>query len=178
VLDSYASRRLRYPDDLGRPQRLADGYTLTVELEPERRAADGAAASGSAYRGVARVRVALARGGGEPRPIGAGQAVYRDERPRAARADGPVRQLCALVDYRYARYTARPARTLDPFIVRGAWRDVQVWVPPLGAGEPGAPGGGTITVVVKTFPLLSWLWAGLALLLGATLAITVRAWRR
>ena len=37
--------------------------------------------------------------------------------------------MCEILDYRYARYVSDSDQMIHPFIHRGAWRDVQVWLP-------------------------------------------------
>lgn len=93
---------------------------------------------------------------------------------------GPVRQLCQILDYRYARYVSTPAYIVDPFIHRGLLEDTQLWVSPVYDNSE-TDGNRRIdpvraTVVIRTFPLMSWLWVGLFVLLTAALVLTIRAW--
>lgn len=157
VLDRYSQRLLVYPRDFGTPQRFADGYTLTLDLDGPRPGPDG-------VRTHADIRLIL-QAGGRTLIDRTGEAVAIATLPTADQ--GPVRQMCEILDYRYARYAAGKTRMLDPFLHRGAWRDVQVWVP---AVEHGAAGV-SVPVVIKTYPLAAWVWVGLALLLlGAGVA--------
>jgi cytochrome c-type biogenesis protein CcmF len=99
--------------------------------------------------------------------------------------------MCELIDYRYARYLGGPRRMIHPFIHRGLWRDVQVWFPAVEYGATSeAAGAGALSaarqaskvpVVLKVFPLLSWVWIGLLLALGGAAVLTfqeLRAGRR
>ncbi len=91
-----------------------------------------------------------------------------------------MRELCRVLDYRYARFVDDGTSRLDPFIHRGWLRDVQVWLPPSGfveAGGASAPREADLLVVVRIFPLMSWLWVGLALVVIAALVLTVDAAR-
>ena len=67
---------------------------------------------------------------------------------------------------------------IDPFIHRGLWRDVQVWLPALeyrveGDGDMSelrAPS--TVPVVLKIYPMMTWMWLGLAIaIIGAAVAM-------
>jgi cytochrome c-type biogenesis protein CcmF len=86
-----------------------------------------------------------------------------------------------MLDYRYARYIRDADYRLDPFIRRGFWRDVQVWLPALDykLNADGAPErqSTSVTVVIKTSPLISWLWLGLLLALAGGVMMTLFAWR-
>ena len=57
-----------------------------------------------------------------------GQTLYRDARSAIAGYAGPVRQICEILDYRYARYADQPGYVLHPVIDRGWARDLQLWV--------------------------------------------------
>jgi len=101
-----------------------------------------------------------------------GHALYQDARKLPPAYQGPVRQLCEILDYRYARHVGDPGYVLHPFIVRGWAEDLQVWVPAspglMNIGEEGdvTPG----VVVVRRYPFVSLLWFGLlAMLLGILL---------
>ncbi len=177
VLDSYARRTLNYPQDFGVPQRFPDGYSLVVDVARDGYQADGG--RGEGFRAVAEVTLELRRAGGSESVRGS--TLYRDDRAPAAGDRGSVRQLCEILDYRFARYSSGPSYMLDPFIHRGLWRDVQVWVPAVeyatSNGAP-VPQATPVTVVVKAYPLISWLWSGLAVALVAALALAVTAWRQ
>lgn len=96
-----------------------------------------------------------------------GETLYRDSRAPPERYDGPLRQICEMLDYRYARHMGRPGYLLDPLIDQGWEHAVQFWVSPAGVVEAlaGRAGGRAVFVVVKVFPLISLLWSGLVLLL-------------
>jgi cytochrome c-type biogenesis protein CcmF len=96
-----------------------------------------------------------------------GQTLYRDTRAPLERYDGPLRQICEMLDYRYARHVGRSGYLLDPLIDQGWGHAVQFWVSPAGVVEALAGRGGerAVFVVVKVFPLISLLWGGLVLLL-------------
>ena len=96
-----------------------------------------------------------------------GQTLYRDSRAPPERYDGPLRQICELLDYRYARHVGTPGYLLQPLIDQGWANAVQFWVSPAAVVESleDRPGGAEMFVVVKVFPFLSLLWAGLLLVL-------------
>ena len=175
ILNSYAQKMITWPDDFDRPIRLPDGFTVSVRLEGETETPDGA--RGGGFRSVARLGWELAQ---DSRVIESeeGHSVYRDDRPPAAGDRGPVRLMCEILDYRYARYAGGETQMIHPFIHRGLLRDVQVWLPALDYATGLAAGGAaaaatsrqltTVPVVLKVYPLISLLWIGLAfVLLGA-----------
>lgn len=102
----------------------------------------------------------------------AGQTLYRDSRPGAERYGGPLRQVCELLDYRYARHVTTPGYLLDPLISHQWGRSVQFWLSPAAlalspaelAAEPPV-----VIAVIKVFPFLSLLWLGLGLCLAGAL---------
>ena len=170
VFDSYAQRMIAWPEDFGAPIRFPDGFALSVTLEEQGDHADGA--RGSGFRSIGQVAWQLERDGRVIEAAG-GHAVYRDERPPAAGEHGPVRLMCEILDYRYARYASEAGQMIHPFIHRGPWRDVQVWLPAVESAQAGA-GPQTrraVPLVLKVYPLLSWLWVGLAMMLAGV------AWR-
>ena len=137
MFDSYAQRMVAYPDDFGGPIRFPDGFTLSVALEEDGAHADGG--PGQGFRSIGRVAWQLERDG-EIVEAADGHAVYRDERPPLAGDYGAVRLMCEILDYRYARYASDADQMIHPFIHRGAWRDVQVWLPAI-EYEQGTDGG-------------------------------------
>lgn len=145
VLDSYAQAVLHWPDDFGRPVALADGHTVRLGLA-----------------GPAGVEVAWS----QARAQGSGLALYRDD---AGAERGPVRLICEMLDYRYARYAAGDAQRIEPFVHRGLWRDVQVWIGGLRVVD-GAPQPGRVALVLKVLPMVSWMWIGFGIALAGGLA--------
>jgi cytochrome c-type biogenesis protein CcmF len=183
VFDLYNWRQLRFPDDFEKPIRFPWGYEVTVAVDHEALVADGArtGAADGGFRAVARVRWSLARDGATIESAD-GEAVYRDARAPPLRGLGPVRLMCEILDYRYARTVSGDVQMIDPFIHRGLWRDVQVWLPAVeyrreaeasdtsGLAALRAPS--TVPVVLKIFPMMTWLWVGLVVAwLGAAVAM-------
>mgnify|MGYP006189732435 CR=1 FL=1 len=78
---------------------------------------------------------------------------------------GPVRQICEILDYRYARYADQPGYVLHPFIDRGWARDLQLWVATSSAvaALEGGPQAAQAVVVLRVLPFASLLWIGLTL---------------
>jgi len=180
VLDSYAQSVFSYPEDFNTPKRFPDGYTVTIDLETTPYQADGGrGAPAGAFRAVSVVDLKIQREGETSQTIG-GEVLYRNERAPLAAGGGPVRQLCQILDYRYARYVSSPAYIVDPLIHRGVLRDTQLWVSPVYVTSETDNGHRTdplqATVVVRTYPLLSWLWVGLGMILIAALVLTLQAW--
>src|SRR5690606_31170275 len=118
---------------LGQPIALPDGYEVTVWFEGGGAAADGA--RGEGFRSVGKVGWQLVDDG-RVLEAGEGHTVYRDDRPPASGEKGPVRLMCEILDYRYARYVSGDSETIHPLIHRGLWPDVQVSPPPLDYSAP------------------------------------------
>ena len=138
-------------------QALANGMQLRVlpdSTRPDR----------AGYHSVARVEL---REGGRQLE---GHALFQDSRGNPPAYQGPVRQLCEILDYHYARFASDRGYVLHPFIIRGWLGDLQVWVPasPRLMGQKGE--AIESLVVIRRYPLLSFVWLGLAcMLLGALL---------
>ena len=172
VFDSYTQRMVAYLEDFGVPIRFPGGFALSVALEEDGAHADGGPGG---FRSIGRVAWQL-ECDGEIVEAADGHAVYRDERAPLAGDYGAVRLMCEILDYRYARYVSDSDQMIHPFMHRGAWRDVQVWLPAVehgtaSDGYPPARRASTVPVVLKVYPLMSWLWVGLGLMLAGV------AWR-
>ena len=180
VLDSYAQSVFEYPDDFSTPKRFPDGYTVSLGLGSTSYDADGGReGTVGAFRAVNSVSLEIHGAEGVAATM-EGEVMYRNEQAPLPESAGPVRQLCQILDYRYARYVSTPAYIVDPFIHRGLLRDTQLWVSPVYDSSE-TDGNRRIdpvraTVVIRTFPLMSWLWVGLFVLLTAALVLTIRAW--
>ena len=173
VFDVYNWRNLSYPEDFAAPVKFPSGYEVTVALDYETLSRAGLRGDGDApgFHAVAEVAWSLRRDGEEVQGE-RGQTVYRDARPAASGSLGPVRLMCEILDYRYARTVSGARQMIDPFLHRGLWRDVQIWLPAIKyeAGEgplDALRAPSTVPVVLKIFPMMSWMWLGLALTLAA-----------
>ena len=169
VFDVYNWRNLSFPEDFAKPVKFPSGYEVSVALDREALSQHGLRgdAGAPAFHAVAEVRWSLRRDGVSVQEE-RGQSVYRDARPEASGALGPVRLMCEILDYRYARTVSGASQMIDPFLHRGLWRDVQIWLPAIKyeAGEGAlealrAPS--TVPIVLKIFPMMSWMWLGLVL---------------
>ncbi|MDT4806929.1 nrfE: cytochrome c-type biogenesis protein CcmF [compost metagenome] len=127
----------------------------------------GSEADFSGYRAVARVEL---RSDGE---ILSGHALFQDARKLPPAYQGPVRQLCEILDYRYARYTGDPGYVLHPFIVRGWSQDLQIWVPASPRLMSSSGGDAEVhgVIVVRRYPLVSLVWSGLLAMLAGLLLL-------
>jgi cytochrome c-type biogenesis protein CcmF len=166
VFDSHTQRDVRWPDDFGVPIPLPDGQSVSIELLPE--------GGGDGFLSTARVSWRLNRDGHETERAD-GLAHFRDNAPPLAGSAGSQRLVCEILDYRYARHVSGPHHMIDPYIHRGWWQDIQVWVP---AVEYAVSTDGVAhrlpssrPVVVKTFPLVSWMWGGIAVALLSAAAL-------
>lgn len=168
IFDSYAQKMVNFPEDFGQSLALPDGYSVTLSLRDYGAIDDGGRGSGG-FRAVADASWSLTRSGNilEQR---SGHTLFRDTRPPPQGERGAVRLMCEILDYRYARYADKSGRIMHPFIHRGLWRDVQVWFPSpeFTTGESGKPEPqpGRLPVVLKTYPMMTWLWIGLAMALA------------
>ncbi|HYG90058.1 MAG TPA: cytochrome c biogenesis protein CcsA [Azospirillum sp.] len=155
VFDSYTQTVLRWPDDIGRPVALADGYSVTVRPDgPERMGVAWSLdeAGREIVRGAGPAHLVEARTGGSDR--------------------GPVRLMCEILDYRYARYAAESSRIIAPGLSRGLWRDVQVWV--AGGSDSGAR---QVPLVLKVYPMVTWIWIGFGAAALAGVGLNALDWR-
>lgn len=155
IFDGVAQRIIRWPEQAGALVALPDGQSVGI-FPP---AADAPATARAVWR--------LERDGVETERA-EGLVHVRDDAAFPAGLRGSQRMVCEILDYRYARHISGRGHMIDPFIHRGLWRDVQVWLPALDPGEPH-----DLPVVVKTFPLVSWMWGGFALTLLFAVAMTV-----
>ncbi len=186
VYDVHTKRDVRFPEGFGQSIDFPWGYAITVDIEREQIARDGRRGSGDQAGGFSALgRVAWQRRRGDDVVQSAvGQAAYRDSQPPAPGGLGPVRLMCEILDYRYARTISGASQIIDPFIHRGWWRDVQVWLPAIsytavGAEAPTAQAAGaspdlvrapsTVPVVLRIYPMMTWLWIGLVVVLVAAL---------
>ncbi len=179
VFDLDSWRNLRFPDELAAPVSFPWGYEVTVQANHEAFVDDG---SRGAFQAVAQVQWSQVRDG-EAIAGATGTARYRDAQPQPTLGLGPVRLMCEILDYRYARTLSGASQMIDPYIHRGLWRDVQIWLPAVeyrreeGALETlRAPT--TVPLVIKIFPMMTWLWLGLLLALAGAIAAMRHELRR
>lgn len=173
-LNSYTQHELVLDGQQSGWARDRHGYAFRLtDLQLSSSVGDGGWHDGQGIRAVTTIRVI----GPDGRVLD-GQTLYRDNRAPPERYNGPVRQMCEFLDYRYARHVMTPGYLLDPLIDRQWRRSVQFWVSPADVvGITGARAEtGTVVAVVKVFPLISLLWTGLAVTLcgGAWLALRRR----
>jgi cytochrome c-type biogenesis protein CcmF len=162
ALNSYTQHEIRFDGVQTAWARDRHGYAFRLADVRVAALRDGGV---SAANGVQALTTIEVRG-----PAGEvldGQTLYRDSRAPPERYDGPLRQICELLDYRYARHVGTPGYLLQPLIDQGWANAVQFWVSPAAVVESleDRPGGTEMFVVVKVFPFLSLLWAGLLLVL-------------
>ena len=157
------------PGAAGKVLAFPGGYTVSIGAVQSRPSDDGArtAGSDSGFETIGAVTWSLARDGKRV-DGGAGHTVYRDSRAGIGKGTGAIRLMCEAIDYRFARYRSGDSQMIHPLISRGVLRDVQIWLPaalPVN-GDLSKPR--QVPVIVKVFPLMSLVWAGLTLcLLGA-----------
>ena len=167
ILDSYAQKMIALAGRLRPPLRLPDGYTVTVRLEDDdgrrrRRPRRGLPLDRAGRLAAQPTTAGVRRAPGGPQP-----SIATTGRPHAGER-GPVRLMCEILDYRYARYISGDAEMIHPLIHRGLWRDLQVWLPAIdysslheGEAVPrrAAP---PVPVALKVYPP----WAGCRSALG------------
>ncbi|MHA1537084.1 MAG: cytochrome c biogenesis protein CcsA [Alphaproteobacteria bacterium] len=168
IFDSYAKRVIPVRAGFTEPVLFPGGYRLRIDGFQTTTDRDGVRGKGGTFRSVARIEWSLTKAG---RVVTRrrGHAVYRDERPPYSEKVGSIRLMCEIIDYRYARYASGARQMIHPLISRGFWRDVQIWVPAVsnkrdrvvGAGEK----PGSVPVILKIFPLMSFVWIGLLMAL-------------
>ena len=189
TLDTYASQDLVYPTSFGREIAFPGGYSAIVDMSGENYADDGGrgATAAGAFHSVARIDWTLLQDGAVL-DRASGQAVYRDDRPPGVRSMGSVRLMCEMVDYRFARFMSGDRQMIHPVIHRGLLRDVQLWFPAVHyqarIGPDAAPeeleaarAAGVAPLMLKVYPLLSWIWIGFLIVLPGAAILTLRALR-
>lgn len=154
-------------------QAAPGGYAFRVTgLAVDRTPDGGRGPADSAFRALAEVELDTPAHG-----VLRGQTLYRDGRSAIAGYAGPVRQICEILDYRYARYADRPGYVLHPFIDRSWSRDLQLWVSTSAAvaALEGGPQTAQAVVVLRVLPFASLLWLGLTLATVGALWLALRA---
>ncbi|WP_138380433.1 cytochrome c biogenesis protein CcsA [Luteithermobacter gelatinilyticus] len=185
ILDSTSKTQVSFPQAFHTPVRLPGGYLLDIAPPQYSTKPDGIyiPGGGQSLRALTNVRLSLSTADRELRLLGAGQTLYRDER-RAFNDDNmPIRQYCEMMDYRFARLSRGPEHILAPYIYRGPSYDLQVWLPSVDAYGDSPPAAvshetakATYTIVIRKYPMMTWLWLGLALSLVAGIVYCVVAW--
>lgn len=151
------------------------GYAFRVISLAVDRAADGGRIAGEggegSFRALAQVELQT-----PSQQVLSGTTLYRDARSAVDAYAGPVRQICEILDYRYARYANQPGYVLHPFIDRGWARDVQLWISTSAAvaALEGGPRASQVVVVLRVFPFASLLWIGLTLTSAGALWLALR----
>lgn len=171
ALNSYSQHELRLDTTSSEWVRDHQGYSFRLADIQFAAAADGARGD-SGIRAMTSIEVRAASG-----EVMDGQTLYRDSRAPPDRYDGPMRQVCELLDYRYARQVGTPGYLLQPLIDHGWRRTAQFWISPAALGDAVERGGEApvAVVVVKVFPFVSLLWMGVVLTVlgGIGLALPV-----
>lgn len=166
-LNSYSQHEMVLDGTQTEWVRTTHDYAFRLaDLQLDSSAADGGWHGEHGIRALTTIEVRDPQG-----MIRDGQTLYRDNRAPAERFNGPVRQMCEFLDYRYARHVMTPGYLLNPLIDRRWARSVQFWISP--ADVVGITGSsrstGQVVAVVKVFPLMSVLWSGLVVTLGGGL---------
>jgi len=168
VMNSYSSITLPPSVTLDEWQRLS--ADLQVRVHPYLSKQDG-----QGYRAIANVELEMGD------KVLRGHALFRDDRDLPPGYQGAVRQLCEVMDYRYARHAGDRGYVLHPFIVRGWFQDLQIWVPASsrlmhgGNAQDGAYDETESVIVVRRYPLVSLVWIGLAAMVAGMALLIGRA---
>lgn len=158
ALNAYSQHELAFD---GRAQAWVPargGYAFRLAAIDVGAAGDGGVGNAAGVRAITTVELRGADGA-----LADGQALYRDARAPLDRYDGPMRQVCELLDYRYARHVDAPGYVLQPLIEHGWARTAQFWIAPAAVAAAAQDGAAVAVVVVKVFPFVSLLWSGLVL---------------
>lgn len=151
------------------------GYRFRLRGLTTERTPDGGVRTDSSIRALTTIEVGTPSG-----QILDGQTLYRDSRAPLERLGGPLRQVCELLDYRYARHVSTKGYLLQPMIDHGWAATVQFWVSPgaLAEAAEGRVERARAVVVIKVFPFSSLLWSGLVLSVASALWLAFRPLRR
>ncbi|MDA0629232.1 hypothetical protein PCS76_20700, partial [Acinetobacter baumannii] len=97
ALNGYSQRVVGLSDAW---QDTPHGYAFRVtSLEVERTADGGRTNGAGSFQALAQVELKA-----PSQSVVSGQTLYRDARSAVEGYSGPVRQICEMLDYRYARY--------------------------------------------------------------------------
>jgi len=88
---------------------------------------------------------------------------------------GPVKAICELIDYRYARVKGSSSYVLHPLVHRSFIEDIQIWVHGPNEGDPNSKQD--VVVVVKKFRFSSFVWFGAISLSIGGLWLSLRRFR-
>ncbi|MDX9884157.1 cytochrome c biogenesis protein CcsA [Thauera sp.] len=162
ALNSYTQHEIRFDGAQTGWAQARHGYAFRIADVRVSSVRDGGVNASNGVQALTAIEVRSPAG-----EVLDGQTLYRDSRAPPERYDGPLRQVCELLDYRYARHMGAPGYLLQPLIDQGWASAVQFWVSPAAVVESLADrqGGAEVIVVVKVFPFLSLLWSGLLLVL-------------
>lgn len=164
TLDSDQHLPMNLPQDYGKAFKLRedDGHLILHPPTWQQRADGAWHGQSPAFHAVAQLQIQTHGAEGD-QAARIGPLLYRDHRAFSERPEeGSFRQICRITDFRFARATQDPGFMISPLIEHGFWRDQQIWLP---AAPPPLKGENReLTLVVKYFPLLSWLWSGLLIM--------------
>ncbi|WP_230970886.1 cytochrome c biogenesis protein CcsA [Nitrogeniibacter aestuarii] len=161
AMNAYGQQRIEVGSDWAHVVR---GYQLRIaDVEVSRGDDGGAWSDQGPYFAMASIELMTP----DARQV-QGHALYRDSRSAMANDSGPVRQICEILDYRFARYANVSGYVLHPFISRSWMSDTQLWVNPAALINV-ADGGDAppVVAVLRVFPFASLLWLGLVLTVAA-----------
>ena|GEM_PF-756369 len=170
VMNVYFSITIPPNEALNDWHGIAGEMKVRVLPYASTRAEDDRRGGVAGYRAVAQVELQVGD------QTVAGHALFQDSRKLPPGYQGPVRQLCEILDYRYARYAGDRGYMLHPFIVRGWSRDLQVWLPAsarlLSPSRTDSASDDTQSVVViRRYPFVSLIWIGLAAMVAGSLLL-------
>ncbi len=170
VMNAYFSITIPPTEALNEWHGIAGEVKVRIQPHVGGSESGGSRADAAGYRAVALVEL---QAGDQ---TVAGHALFQDSRKLPPGYQGPVRQLCEVLDYRYARYAGDRGYVLHPFIVRDWSQDLQVWLPAsarlLTSGEVGGENGDAQSVVViRRYPFISLVWIGLAAMVAGSLLL-------
>lgn len=160
ALNSYSQHEVKLDSSGSAWQVDRQGYTFRLTGISTEAPRDGGIMSKTGIRALTGIEVTTDTG-----KVLDGQTLYRDARPALGPDHGPLRQVCELLDYRYARHMSTKGYLLQPMINHGWAATVQFWVSPaaLVQAVEGRSDRATAIVVIKVFPFSSLLWSGLVL---------------
>ena len=155
VLNTY----VQHTESLGTSgtyeRNLGDGYKYKIYPIGD---SDGSEKSRQ-FANVASARVELVTPDGEYQLSG---KYYVSKNGNNSDFAGPVKAICELIDYRYARVKGSPAYVLHPLVHRSFIEDIQIWI--YGPNVNSLESKKEIVVVVKMFRFSSFVWFGAILL--------------
>ena len=162
ILDQNIIKKITLPDEYDTKIYLSDTHSITV-TKPK-----ALMSRPDHYKAVSQIKLTLSNRGEDIFKYG--QSLYQDNRKTLSGDFGAIRQYCEAIDYRFARASRDNHHMIHPYIYRSLAYDLQIWLPAAPAPKSSLlEESKEYYIIVKKFPMMTFLWLGLCLSLAAGL---------